>query len=58
MDSEFYDLVYEAWRNGRNPDAVREDRFDDYLACGYLPDEISLNMILPPRSVHPEDERE
>jgi len=28
-DKEFYDLVYDVWRAGGNPDAVTHDRFED-----------------------------
>ena len=49
MDDEFYDLVYEAWMSGRDPDAVDIDRYDDLQAQGYYPDEISLDMMLPKR---------
>ena len=47
MEKEFYDLVYEAWMSGRNPDVVSEDRYDDLRAAGYYPDEISLGDVLP-----------
>lgn len=43
----FYDLVYDAWRSGRNPDSVSRDWFDDFRAQGYYPDEISLEMVYP-----------
>lgn len=46
-DKEFYDLCYEAWRNGKNPDAVSIDRYDARLADGYSPDEITLDMVYP-----------
>ena len=48
-DEYFADLCDEAWRRGRNPDAVSRDRFDDRLAAGFWPDEISLDMVLPPK---------
>ena len=48
----FYDLVYDAWRSGKNPDAVNEDRFDYFLYQGYESEEISLNMMLPQRKIH------
>ena len=47
MDKEFYDLCYDAWRNGKDPDAVSIDRYDDRLADGYYPDEITLSMGTP-----------
>ena len=28
-DKEFYDLVYDVWMAGGNPDAVDRDRFED-----------------------------
>jgi hypothetical protein len=33
------DACWEAWRSGRNPDAVDADRMDDDRARGYEPDE-------------------
>lgn len=56
-NDRYGDLVYDAWRSGRNPDAVSRDRFDDRLADGYYPDEISLEMVLPRRQ-RPEDQRD
>ena len=47
MEKEFYDLVYEAWRNGKNPDAVSMDDYYYYRDYGYYPDEISLDMVYP-----------
>ena len=44
----FADLCYEAWRQGKNPDAVSEDRYDACRAEGWYPDEISLDMVYPP----------
>jgi len=43
----FYDLVYDAWRSGRDSDAVSWDRYDSMLARGYAPEEISLSDVLP-----------
>jgi hypothetical protein len=57
MEKEFDDLVYEAWRRGRNPDLVSADRYDDRRAQGYYPDEITLDMVLPKRKKR-EDEEE
>ena len=54
--TNFGDLCYEAWRCGRNPDAILQDRFDDRLAEGYYPDEISLDMVLPPKRKEPGSE--
>jgi len=47
MEDEFYDLVYEAWRRGKDSDAVSMDSYDDYRDRGYYPDEISLDMVYP-----------
>jgi hypothetical protein len=47
MDDEFYDLCYEAWCRGRNPDSVSIDQYDACLADGYYPDEITLDMVYP-----------
>jgi len=44
---DFYDLVYDAWRNGKDPDAVNMDAFDDYLGKGYPSDEITVDMVYP-----------
>jgi len=53
-DERFDDLVYDAWRAGKNPDSVSRDRYDDRLAEGFYPDEISLQDVLPsPRPVAP-----
>ena len=43
----FYDLVYEAYRQGKDSDAVDRDRFDDMRASGYYPDEITLRDVMP-----------
>ena len=58
MDDEFYDLVYEAWSCGCNPDNVDIDRYDSALADGYYPEEITLNMVYPepPQEQEPTDE--
>lgn len=47
MDDNFYDLVYDAWLNGENPDTVSEDAYDDMLSQGFYPDEITLTDVLP-----------
>jgi len=46
-ENRFYDLVYDAWRFGRNPDNISADRYMDFRADGYYPEEITLKMILP-----------
>jgi len=51
-DEAFNDLVYAAWRSGRDPDAVSRDAFDDRLAAGSYPEEITLDDVLPkPKSI-------
>ena len=52
MDKEFYDLCYEAWCQGKNPDAVSEEAYDMMLDRGFYPDEITL------RDVYPSDRKE
>ena len=42
----FGDLVYDAWRFGKNPDRVSEDRYEDRRAQGYYPDEITLKDVI------------
>ena len=54
MDDKFYDLCYEAWRNGRDPDMVSSDRYADLLARGFYSDEITLDQMLPQHSVQSE----
>jgi hypothetical protein len=46
-DNRFYDLRYDVWRSGRNPDNLSRDDFDTYLVQGYHPEEITANMMLP-----------
>lgn len=45
----FYELVYDAWRSGKDPDAIDGDRFDYFLSQGCEAEEISLSMMLPQR---------
>ena len=52
MDKEFYDLCYEAWMIGKNPDLVNEDDYDYMKAKGYYPDEITLKDCYPKNSDH------
>jgi radical SAM superfamily enzyme with C-terminal helix-hairpin-helix motif len=47
MEDEFYDLVYDAWRQGKNPDLVSEESYDDMRSQGYYPDEISVKDVYP-----------
>ena len=57
IDKEFYDLCYDAWWSGRNPDAVDMDRYNYYRAQNYYPDEITLDMMLPREEEEPNGER-
>jgi len=34
-DKEFYDLVYDVWQSGGNPDGVSRDRFEDVYDSHY-----------------------
>lgn len=56
MGKEFYDLVYEAWRTGRNPDCVSKDDYDMRISEGYRPDEITLSDVLPHANIKEEEE--
>ena len=56
-DDAFYDLCYEAWCRGENPDNVSRDRFDDCLYRGFYPDEIGLRDVLP-REPNPTEQEE
>jgi len=47
MEKDFYDLVYDAWMSGKNPDMVSEDRYDDMRSQEYYPDEISIRDVYP-----------
>jgi hypothetical protein len=58
MDKEFYDLQYEAWRSGKNPDMVDPDKYDNLRSAGYYPDEISLGMVYPKKQRNYFDEEE
>jgi hypothetical protein len=57
-NDRFGDLVYDAWRDGRDSDAVSRDRLDDRLAQGYYPDEVSLDMVLPRQQKQEEQEEQ
>ena len=58
-DERFGDLVYEAWRSGRNPDLVDRDRYDAARAAGTYPDEITLRHVLPKaRTDYPDEPEE
>jgi len=49
MDNDFYDKVYDAYRNGKDPDLVSEDAYDIMLDRGFSPDEISWRDCYPNR---------
>ena len=51
----FYDLCYEAWCRGVNPDYVNYDNYDYCRSQGYYPEEIGLDMIYKQRKIE-EDE--
>lgn len=46
-NDRFDDLVYRAWRSGKNPDDVSRERYDIARKEGFYPDEISLHMVMP-----------
>ena len=54
MSKEIYDLRYEAWRCGKNPDAVSEEAYDMMLARGFAPDEITLKDVYPSEKIKEE----
>jgi hypothetical protein len=54
MDDEYYDLCYDAWMSGSNPDNVSEDDYEQCISQGYYPDEISLTDVLREPQVEPE----
>ena len=45
LEKAFYDLVYDAWQLGNNPDNVSRDDFDLHIEQGYPVDEITLDMV-------------
>jgi hypothetical protein len=47
MDKEFYDVQYEAWREGSNPDLITEDKWNELKSRGFAADEISVADLLP-----------
>jgi len=58
-DKEFYDLVYDVWRAGGNPDSVDRDRFEDKYEGSY--DFISDTHVLQAelrRQVHDQTKEE
>lgn len=55
-ERDFYDLCYDAWRNGRNPDMVDRDRYDARIAQGYEAEEISWRDCYPNRGESQESE--
>ena len=38
-DKYFGDMIYEAWRNGDNPDEISRDEAKDYQEAYYEPEE-------------------
>lgn len=48
MDKEFYDRCYDAWASGKSAD-LDYDRWDNFRAQGYYPDEITVGMMCPRR---------
>ena len=47
MDKEFYDLCYEAHRQGKNSDLVSEERYEMCKDRGFRADEITLRDVYP-----------
>ena len=43
----YYDLVYEAWTTGNDPDLVSEDAYDHMRMRGFYPNEIELRDVYP-----------
>ncbi len=56
MDKEFYDLCYEAWLQGKNPDYVNVDSYDYMKSRGFYPDEITLKDVYPQPNQEQEEE--
>lgn len=58
-DKEFYDLCYDAWREGRNPDMVNRDIYE---TMKYYDVELSWRDCYPnrgrPREPDPQDFQE
>ena len=44
----YYDLVYEAWMSGRDPDLIDRDQYAYCRASGMSPEEIGLHDVMPP----------
>ena len=55
-EDRYYDLVYEAWRSGHNPDAVSRDDYGYRRSQGYAPDEIGIYDVGCKRRREPEPE--
>ncbi len=55
MSNTFYDAVYEAWRRGKNPDAVDPDRIWYDEVMGYEPDACIAREL---RRITPEPQEE
>jgi hypothetical protein len=56
---EFYDLCYDVWRGGGNPDKVDRDRFDHYES-GFDDDILrrELRRQHPPEPDYPEEQEQ
>jgi hypothetical protein len=54
---EFYDVCYEVWRSGGNPDQIDRDRVDDYLYDGASPEDVAAIELRHqmPRHEEPEE---
>jgi len=52
MIDDFYDKLYDAWKSGCNPDCVSEERYNNLLAGGLSPDEISWMDCYPNGGCH------
>jgi len=48
-DKEFYDMCYDAYMSGKNPDMVSEDAYDMMLDRGFTPDEVDWRDCYPNR---------
>ena len=42
---DFYDKCYDAWRDGKNPDMVNDEKYERKIDQGYYPDEFSYKDI-------------
>jgi len=60
MNEEFYDLCYDVWRSGGNPDLVDPDRFEyDYDGeYDYFTDKGTLRRELRSQGINKEAQNE